>query len=149
MKYFLIYITIFILSTFKSSAQENDRSLYMSHSQNNLWLNKVKNSNKKTQWNYIYKRFLDSSNLEIDLDSDKIATPVILIAGRVFETELGYASRKKISQLITYEKLESILIMDKVPENLHINKPFTGIILISLNDKRVSRKFEKILQRLE
>ncbi|TLX72842.1 hypothetical protein E9993_17020 [Labilibacter sediminis] len=118
--------------------------LYMAHEENKLWLKKVKEAEKNIQWEFISSRFFTPNEVEVNLEKNLIAAPLLIIDGIPMNMEVKRDKLKKIANLLSIDKVEEIKIIAEEPEELYINKAFTGIILVVLNDKKISKKYKRI-----
>lgn len=130
----------------KTYAQEPGNNLFMNKEQNHDWLTKVKSlGGKKEQWHAIQERFL-MQTVESPNQNDRAKDcPVFMIDGVPYEiSDLSDVSRQQLRSLITADKIGSIAIIDTEPGQLKTNTPFTGMVLVTLNDRKTKSRLRKL-----
>lgn len=137
------YLVLFLFSvtlTLNSFCQTSVDTLYlMTSEQNKEWLEKVKNANKELQFRLVKERLFESRT--ISSQEGNLDAPMMIIDGVPIVN--NNAQKEFLSTEFTAEIVE-IKVLDKDPENLYIEKRFTGIILITIKDKKLSKKFKRL-----
>jgi hypothetical protein len=96
------------------------------------------------RWEIIKDRFFESEKKELNLDERITEAPLLIIDGIILNLKSDTNKLNEISRLLTNEKNKELGILDKEPEGLYVNKAFSGIILVTLTDKKTSKKFRKL-----
>ena len=93
----------------------------------------------------ITDRYFKNRTIKTD-ETSSLYTPLLIINGLLISiTEsTNEDTKNKLLTLLTEDKIGEIKVIEKQPENLYIEKQFTGFILISVNDKKTSRTLKKI-----
>jgi hypothetical protein len=122
-----------------------EASLSMSWEQNQQWLLTLKTQEKPLQWKMITARYFKNRTIRTD-ETPSLYTPLLIINGLLMSITESTSedTKNKLLTLLTEDKIDEIMIIEKQPEDLYIEKPFTGFILISVNDKKTSRTLKKI-----
>ena len=109
---------------------------------NKTWLKNLKSLDKTNQWKMIRDKYFIATNDRNVTQDD----PLLIIDGipLPITDSLTEKSRAKLTSLLTEDKIGDIKIIDQEPEGVYINKAFTGLILITLNDKKTSKKVRKL-----
>jgi hypothetical protein len=120
--------------------------LLMSHEENMQWLADVKAlAHKSGKWQAVSQRFLTKGITPRDSIRARYC-PLLIIDGIPYDVagSLTDANREQLKQLLTVDKIGSIAIVDKEPDGIYVNKPFSGIILVTLNDRKTRNKLRKL-----
>lgn len=142
-----IAITALTLIFFNSIlfGQNESISLNMDIDKNEVWLTKLKSQTIHDQWKNISQRFFEFDEIVNPEDNFNLVHPVLTVDGiPLLTSELSVQSRHSLQNLLTVESIGTILVMDKEPDGLYSNKAFTGIVVVTLNNKKISKKFQKL-----
>lgn len=101
------------------------------------WLTKLKDTDKNQQLTLIQNSFFRQS-----IKADNQYIPLITIDGILIDIN-DNKTRDFVLNNLTADNVD-IKVLDKEPEWLYINKRFTGLILITITDKRTSKKFRRL-----
>ena len=137
-------LTIFILhciaiSSWGQSVQrENDR--FLTYEQNENWLTTIKSFDKSGQWTAIKQRFFFKENCNTAVDSIQYS-PFFVINGVPLNipSKLTDKNSGEILSLLNEDSIEQINILDKLSEEWTFCKPFSGVIILTV-DKRTYKK---------
>lgn len=144
---FLLVIFCLAVCNIVATGQDMKGSrLLMSHGDNIQWLAKVKAlPDKSAKWQAVSERLLTQANTSVD-SSQASYCPVFIIDGIPYDVanSLTDTNRRQLKQLITADKIGSIAIVDKDHGDQYLEKPFSGIILITLNDRKTRNKLKKL-----
>lgn len=106
-------------------------------SQSNLhWLTILKEADENLQLTLIQNQFIGQST-----NTDSIDMPILIVDGVPISS--NEKTREFFLNDLTADKVD-IKVLDKEPEGLYIEKRFTGIILITITDKRTRKKFRRL-----
>ena len=108
----------------------------MTAEQNSAWLNKIINSAKDQQLTLIQERFFRQKEYK-KTENDDI--PLILMNGIVVNELMNQKLKSFLAHQLTADKV-GIVIMEKEPEQLYVNKRWTGLVILTVEDKRTIRK---------
>ena len=141
-------LTIFIIFCIaintrgQSIRTENDR--FLTYRQNEKWLTTTKSFDKSGQWTAIKRRFLLKENCNTSVDSVQYS-PLIVINGIPLNipNQLTDKNSEDILSLLKEDVIEQINILDKLSEEWTFCKPFSGVIIITV-DKRTGKKLFKL-----
>ena len=144
-------LTIFILhciaiSSWGQSVQtENDR--FLTYRQNENWLTTTKSLDKSGQWTAIKQRFFLKENCNTTVDSIQYS-PVFVINGAPFNIpgKLTDKNSGEILSLLKKDSIEQINILDKLSEEWTFCKPFSGIIILTVDKKTDKKLFQLKLE---
>lgn len=136
----LTSIIIFVFATITSFGQDiSDITYGMTAKENELWVKKVMSSEKEKQLILIQNRFFRHKEIKKSVDD---VVPII-IANGIFVNEIANIElRNLFVNQLTPDKVQ-ITILDKEPEGLYVNKAWTGIVILSINDKKISKLLRK------
>jgi hypothetical protein len=140
-----ILICLFFPMLLLAQSPSSEAPLSMSWEENQQWLLTIKTQEKPLQWKMITDRYFKNRTIKTD-ETSSLYTPLLIINGLLISiTEsTNEDTKNKLLTLLTEDKIGEIKVIEKQPENLYIEKPFTGFILISVNDKKTSRTLKKI-----
>ena len=128
---------IFIFKTAAVFGQGLSSSPYgMPADQNSLWLKKVINSAKDQQLTLIQDRFFRQKEYKKTENDD---VPIIVMNGLVVNELSNQKLKNFLSYQLTADKV-GMVIMEKEPEQLYVNKRWTGIVILTIDDKKTIRK---------
>jgi hypothetical protein len=135
-------VRLFFLLTLSTCAfGQTGLSYGMATDENWDWLTRLKTSDKESQWNLVKNRLVEKRQT---LDpKDKLDVPVLIVDGIPIADNIDKRQREFLVTQLTAEMVD-IQVMEKEPEGLYINKAFTGIVLLTITDKKTSRKFKKL-----
>lgn len=119
-------------------------SLKMTEEKNQIWLTTLRSQDKSEQLSMVKERFFVPQPAKYDLSERVLVVPVLVIDGIAITDNLSDSSREQLFQLLTEEAVKEIAVLDEQPEELYIEKRWTGLIVVVLSDKKVSRKLKKI-----
>jgi hypothetical protein len=134
----LILTPILVTLTLLVFGQDTSDSLSnTTFEENSEWLTKLKDTDKNQQLILIQNRFSEQSIKE---DSEYI--PLIIIDGVLIDINEN-KTRDFVLNYLTADNAD-VQISDKEPMGLYTNKRFTGIISITITDKRIRKKFKRL-----
>jgi len=126
----------------------SETPLMMPYEQNQEWLTTLKSIDKDEQWSMIDERLFDFGAVDENSDKEELYVPFLIIDGIVpHVASLSRSTRNKVRDIIGYDGIKEILVVDKEPDGFYANKVFTGIILITLNNRKTSKKLLKLLAK--
>lgn len=126
----------------------SETPLMMAYDQNQEWVTTLKSLDKDEQWSMINERLFEFESGAENSDKEKMYAPVLVIDGIVPHVEnLSTSTRNRVQRLIEDDGIKEIRVVDKEPEGLYADKVFTGIILITLNNRKASRNLLKLLAK--
>lgn len=129
----LLLTTFLAIQTLSVFSQDALDSLI---DENLKWLRTLKNADKNEQLTLIRNRLVS----QLD-NTDKGDIPLLIVDG------VPVSADDKIIEFfldnLTSDKVD-IKVLDKEPEGLYINKRFTGLIAITITDKRTRKKFKQL-----
>jgi hypothetical protein len=135
-------VRLFFLMTLSTSAfGQADISYGMSSGENLDWLARLKTSDKESKLNLVKNRLV--KNRQTLDPGDKLDVPFLIIDGIPITDSIDNKQREFLINQLTAETVD-IQVMDKEPEGIYINKAFTGIVLLTITDKKASKKFKKL-----
>jgi hypothetical protein len=141
MKKLFQFLILLTLSTSALSQTKTDATYGMTSEQNRDWLAKVSNTDKDLQLSLITNRLIE--NRQILNQADRLDVPVLIVDGIPIEENINDRRREFLESQLTVEKVD-IIVVEKEPEGLYINKAFTGIVLITITDKKTSKQFKRL-----
>lgn len=107
----------------------------MTVEENEIWLKKAVLLDRETQLTSIQNRFFRRIAFK-KLANDAI--PVI-VANRVMVNEVSNIELKNLlSNQLTTDNVQ-VTILEKEPEGLYVNKAWTGIVILNIKDKKISK----------
>ncbi len=137
-----ILLCITISSWGQSPQTENAR--FLTYGQNEDWLKSTKSFDKSAQWTAIRQRFFLTENQNNQEDSIQYS-PLIVINGIALNipNKLNDKDSIAILNLINDNSIIDLVILDKLTEEWSFCKPFSGVIILTL-DKKTGKKLSKI-----
>ncbi|MBL7855899.1 MAG: hypothetical protein JNL17_15980 [Cyclobacteriaceae bacterium] len=111
----------------------------MTTEQNKAWLKELKMVDKEQQLSLIQNRFFRQKTFE---KSDNDDIPVLVVDGIPISEQMDSNLRDFLAYQLSAEKIQ-IEVLDKEPEQLHVNKRWTGLILLNITDKKTRKKMYK------
>jgi hypothetical protein len=141
-------LTIFILLciTISSWGQslQTENSRFLTYGQNESWLKTTKSFNKSGQWTAIRQRFFLTENQNTSVDSIQYS-PLIVINGVPLNIpdKLTDKDSNEILNLLNVDSIDELLILDKLTEDWIFCKPFSGVIILTV-DKKTGKKLSKL-----
>lgn len=141
-------LTIFILlcitsiSWGQSTQTENNR--FLTYDQNENWITITKSLDKSGQWNAIKERFFYKENQNISVDSIQYS-PLIVINGVPLNisNKLTDKETSEILNVLNEDSINELFILDKLTEEWTFCKPFSGVIILTV-DKKTDKKLYKL-----
>jgi hypothetical protein len=131
----------FLLSLSIYSRGQTDVSYGMTSVNNAEWLTKLKTSDKESKLNLVKERLVQNRRI---LDpNDKLDVPVLIIDGIFIADRIDRRTSEFLINELTAEMVD-IQVLEKEPEGVYINKAFTGIVLLTITDRKASKKFKKL-----
>ena len=119
-------------------------SLYMTPGQNRRWLAALQHQGVALQWARIRRRYLVAPQRASSPTLQVGDLPVLVVGGTLVEVS---SAGKPIQDLLAIEltptKVKAITVMERAPAGVYPQKPFMGVIIISLADKSL----RKLLRR--
>ena len=117
---------------------------FMTYVQNTAWLTATKSLDKSGQWNAIKHRFFDKENQNISADSIQYS-PLIVINGAPLDigNNLTAEDTNAILNVLNEDSVDELFILDKVTEEWTFCKPFSGVIILTV-DKKTDKKLSKL-----
>jgi hypothetical protein len=119
-------------------------SLKMTEEKNQEWLKTLKSQGKSEQLSMVKERFFVPRPAENDLSERVLLIPVLVVNGIAITDKLSDNSREQLFHLLTEKSVKEIAVLDEQPEELYIDRRWSGIIAVVLRDKKASRKLQKI-----
>jgi hypothetical protein len=113
----------------------------MTSEQNKDWLVRVRNADKDLQLILVKGRLF--GNRQTSNPINKLDVPMLIIDGVPIEDNIDERQKEFLNTQLIKDNVD-IQIIEKEPEGVYINKGFTGIVLIVITDKRVSKKFKRL-----
>lgn len=141
----LTILTLFCITTIswgQSALTENNR--FLTYDQNVNWLTTTKSLDKSGQWNSIKHRFFNKENQNISRDSIQYS-PLIVINGVPLNilNQLTDKNINEILDVLNENSINELFILDKLTEEWTFCKPFSGIIILTV-DKKTDKKLSKL-----
>jgi hypothetical protein len=118
--------------------------LKMTEEKNQEWLKTLKSQGKSEQLSMVKERFFVPRPAENDLSERVLLIPVLVVNGIAITDKLSDNSREQLFHLLTEKSVKEIAVLDEQPEELYIDRRWSGIIAVVLRDKKASRKLQKI-----
>jgi hypothetical protein len=141
MKRLFQFLILLTLSTSGLSQTTTDATYGMTSEQNKEWLSKVINADKDLQIRLVKSRLIEKR--QTLNQTDRLVVPVLIIDGIPIEENINDRQREFLKSQMTVDKVD-IKVVEKEPEGLYVNKAFTGIVLIVITDKKISKKFRRL-----
>jgi hypothetical protein len=141
MKRLLQLSILLAISTSAFSQTYVDASYAMTSEQNKDWLVRVRNADKDLQLILVKGRLF--GNRQTSNPINKLDVPMLIIDGVPIEDNIDERQKEFLNTQLIKDNVD-IQIIEKEPEGVYINKGFTGIVLIVITDKRVSKKFKRL-----
>jgi hypothetical protein len=116
----------------------------MTAESNQEWLTNLKPQDKSEQLAMVRERFFMKHSVRNDSVGMSLFSPVLVIDGIPILESLTENAREQLYHLLSEDSVKEIAVLDKEPEQLYVNKRWTGIIAVVLSDKKASRKLKKI-----
>lgn len=141
----LTILTLFFITTIswgQSAQTENNR--FLTYDQNETWLTTTKSLDKSGQWNAIKQRFFYKENQNISVDSIQYS-PLIVINGVPLNisNKLTDKDTNEILNVLNEDSINELFILDKLTEEWTFCKPFSGVIILTV-DKKTDKKLSKL-----
>ncbi len=146
MKNLTIFILLSVINSFGQSVQtENDR--FLTYEQNENWLAITKSFDKTGQWTAIKQRFFFKENCNTAVDSIQYS-PLIVINGVLLNIPNKLTEKKsgEILSILREGSIERIDIIDKPSEEWIFHKPFSGVIILTVEKKAEKKLFKLKLE---
>jgi hypothetical protein len=121
-------------------------SLKITEEENQEWLAILKSQEKNEQLSMVKERFFMPQPAKYDLSERVLVVPGLVIDGIAITDNLSDTKREQLFQLLTEETVKEIAVLVEQPEELYIEKKWTGYIVMVLSNKKVSRKLQKIIK---
>jgi hypothetical protein len=136
------FIQLFFLLTLSAYAfGQMEVSYGMTSGENLDWLGRLKTSDKESKLNLVKNRLVQKRQT---LDpNEKLDVPMLVIDGVFIEDSLDKREKEFLINELTADMVD-IQVLEKEPEGLYIEKAFTGIVLLTITDKKASKKFKKL-----
>ena len=142
MKRFLRLLILQTLSITAFSQTNADTSYGMTGEQNKDWLVRVRDADKDLRLILVKGRLFE--NRQTLNPADKLDVPVLIIDGIPIEDNIDKGQREFLNTQLTTDNVD-IQIVEKEPDGLYINKAFTGIVLLTITNKKTSKKLKKLM----
>jgi len=140
MRTLLFTIILVTLSTATFCQNTSDSLFTLTTEQNFAWLTALKNSAKGQQLRLINNRFFRQPTFRKPDNDNK---PLLIVDGIPIRENSDSKTRDFFLNDLTADKVD-IKVLDKEPEGLYIHKRFTGIILMTISDRRTSKRFKRL-----
>ena len=140
--------TAFFLSSVSSFSQQINRDSIIDRKIKDarIWASSLKKLDLLDQWKAITSKYFNPQK-DSSLPSYYKNDPTLVIDQHIVpHWDLNSTTKKALKELLAVEFIEKIEVVEKEPKGLYINKAFTGYILVTLKNKKVKRKFRKIIQ---
>jgi hypothetical protein len=142
----IIFLLLSSLAAIKNvSAQvAGKQGFYMTLEENEDWLTRVKSKEKDEQVTAVHNRFFASHTTENVSSGEH--SPLIVVNGVFLSipATLKERRRQKLAKHLRAENIDEITILNKRPGDWGLEKPFSGVILIAVNDERTFRKIFRL-----
>jgi hypothetical protein len=140
-----ILLCITICSYGQPAATKKDR--FLTYEQNQNWLKSTKSFDTYGQWTAIKQRFFHKENCNTYFGSIQYS-PLIVINGVPLHIpeELTDEERRKTLSLLNEESIDQIVILDKLSEEWIFCKPFSGVIIMKVDEKIEKKLFNQKLE---
>lgn len=139
----LIFI-IFFLTAYDNIYSQNDvessYGLGMPPEENQTWMSNLKHSEKEQQLASIQKRFFKPTRPIVNKKNDDV--PVLVVDGVPISPDMNNPLRRFLAFQLNADDTE-IAVLDKEPEGLYVNKRWTGLILLSITNKKTRKRMFK------
>lgn len=118
---------------------------FMAYKQNQNWLMSMKTSDKENQWTGIKKRYFRTESINTPHDSIQYS-PLIVVNGVpiAIPDHLPSGDLAKIFTLLDDDPIREINIIENVSAEWIFCKPFSGVIIITVNKRTNKKLFDKI-----
>lgn len=138
----MLFALLFALAAQTAFAQAGSDSPYrMTPQQNMVWLAKLKTCDKQSQLTFINTRLIENRTSRKPVDS--LEVPAVIIDGILLPDSLSAQQRQFLKTELATEST-AIEIVDRQPAELYINKGFSGIVNITISDKKKSKTFKRL-----
>lgn len=134
----LALISIFLTTT--GFTQDENNSYGMTPEQNVVWLTTLKHADKEEQLLSIQNRFFRQQTPLRKKENEDV--PVLVINGIPVSEEMDDRIQAVLGFKLTADKVE-IEVLPKEPEGLYVNKRWTGLILMTITDKKTRKQMYK------
>jgi hypothetical protein len=140
----VIICFIFCLTVTSSHGQSTRLydSLALNNERNLAWITSLKSLGKGQQWNSIRDRL--SYHLQNGSIKGKGHIPTLIIDGYAFNDITSDEAALSILKSISPSGIKSLIMMDKLPDKLYIDKTFNGWIIIVLKDRKLSKTIKNL-----
>lgn len=136
----LVYIIFFLFVATVSFGQDLSSDSYgMTAKENEIWLKKLMSSEKEMQLTLIQNRFFRQKEFK-HIASDII--PIVIVNGYIVKEILDAELKNLLGYQLTQDKVK-LTILEKEPEGVYVNKAWTPIIILNINDKRINRLLKR------
>lgn len=136
----LTALLFFLFVTTTSFSQDVANDAYgMTAEENEIWLKKALSSDKETQLTLIKNRFFRQEEFK---KSANDAIPIVVINGIIVSEVSNVKLKNVLVNQLTPDKV-MVTIIEKEPERIYINKAWTGIILLTISDKKINKLLKK------
>ncbi len=96
-------------------------------------------SEKEMQLTLIQNRFFRQKEFKY-IASDII--PIVIVNGYIVKEILDAELKNLLGYQLTQDKVK-LTILEKEPEGVYVNKAWTPIIILNINDKRINRLLKR------
>jgi hypothetical protein len=144
MKTLAIFTLLCITTISWGQPTQTENHRFLTYDQNENWLATTKSLDKSAQWNAIKRRFFYKENQNISVDSIQYS-PLIVINGVPLNisNKLTDKETNEILQVLNEDSINEFLILDKLTEDWTFCKPFSGVIILTV-DKKTDKKLSKL-----
>ncbi|MBL7856033.1 MAG: hypothetical protein JNL17_16665 [Cyclobacteriaceae bacterium] len=132
----LILTSILFTLTLLVFGQDSSDSSNATFEENSKWLTILKDTEKNQQLTIIQNKFFRQST-----KANNEYMPLIIVDGVPINPN-DNKTRDFVLNSLTADNVD-IYVSDKEPVGLYTNKRFTGIISITITDKRIRKKFKR------
>lgn len=118
----------------------------MTWRENQIWLTTSKSLIKTNQLDAIKERFFYCDRSRIKENDSAQYSPMIVVNGVPFlvPDSIDVKSKEKVISLLIDKNISEINIIDRQPDEWTFHRPFAGVIIIKVNDKRTFNKIMKM-----
>ncbi len=141
MNRFFQLLILLTMSTNGLSQTQANSTYGMTSEQNRDWLANLGSAGKDLQLSLVKSRLIE--NIQTLNQADRLEVPVLVIDGIPIEVNISDGQKEFLKSQLTVDKVE-IIVVAKEPEGLYVNKAFTGVVLVTITDKKTSRKFRRL-----
>jgi hypothetical protein len=121
----------------------------MTRKNNQIWLTNTKSLASADRLTATKERFFHINHSGVVRTDSTSFAPLIIVNGvpLSFPDSFSEQSLVEITTLLNNKTVGDVTIIEKEPDGWLFHRPFTGVIIILLNDKKAIRKLSKLMKR--